>query len=210
MPAAAAGLRCNRSAPPCIYPSVSALEATLAPLAMAIPSAGGTEEHEAALVAAARAGDRDAFGQLVRLHQRRVFRLAGRFFRHPEDVEEVAQETFLAAWRKLHTYRREAPFEHWITRLCLNTCYGRLRRERPVETLPEELAGPEETGLEARLEAARLLARLPAADRLLLLLLHGEGWSVEEIARGLGWSLANVKVRAHRARKRLRRALEEA
>jgi len=163
---------------------------------------------EARLVAASRGGDRDAFSKLVRLHQRRVFRLVGRFFRGREDVEDTAQDTFLTAWQKLHTYRAEAPFEHWLTRLCLNCCYARLRRrtarELPLEAeLTARTADPD-----ARIEVERLLRPLKPADRFILLLLDGEGWSVAEIAQRLGWTRANVKVRAHRARKKLRRLLE--
>ena len=164
---------------------------------------------EEMLVAASRDGDREAFGELVRRHQRRVFRLSGRFFRRAEDVEEAAQETFLQAWRKLSTYRGDAPFEHWLTRICLNACYARLRKKRPEE---EELADDLEypaSDPDARLEVERLLSRLPPKDRFVLLLLDGQGWSVAEIAERIGWSQANVKVRAHRARKRLRRLLEE-
>lgn len=164
---------------------------------------------ETRLVEASRSGDRDAFGTLVRLHERRVFRLAGRFFRAREDVEEAAQETFLTAWQKLGTYRAEAPFEHWLTRVCLNTCYQILRKAKPTEELPEQLPARPQADAAARVEAGRLLATLPAKDRFLLLMLHGEGWSVAEIADRLGWSKANVKVRAHRARARLRRLVEE-
>jgi len=161
-------------------------------------------DRDASWVKAAQGGDRDAFGHLVERHQQRVFRLAGRFFRRPEDVEEAAQETFLTAWRKLHTFRAKAPFEHWLTRVCLNSCYMRLRRVKPEYELPAEV--PVEAGnVNARLDAERLLARLPPADRFLLLLLHGEGWSVAEIAERTGWSTSNVKVRAFRARLKLRR-----
>lgn len=172
--------------------------------------APAAHDLETRLVTASRSGDRDAFGDLVRLHERRVFRLAGRFFRAREDVEEAAQETFLTAWTKLDTYRAEAPFEHWLTRVCLNTCYQRLRKARPTEELPETgLPARPATDADARLEVERLLATLPAPDRFLLLMLHGEEWSVAEIADRLGWSKANVKVRAHRARVRLRKLLEE-
>jgi len=178
---------------------------------MPLEAAPGRLDDESALVAASRGGDPDAFSELVRRHQRRVFRLAGRFFRRPEDVEEAAQETFLAAWSRLGTYKARAPFEHWLTRVCLNCCYGRLRKERRVE-LPLE-PGPEPASRapapEAGLEVERLLATLGAEDRFILLLLDGEGWSVAEIAERLGWTRVNVKVRAHRARKKLRRLLEE-
>jgi RNA polymerase sigma-70 factor (ECF subfamily) len=187
---------------------------------------------EPELVRASVGGDEHAFAVLVRRYQGRVFRLAGRFFRQPQDVEEVAQETFLRAWLKLGTYSARAPFEHWLTRLCLRCAYDRLRRpaarqgrrsrsasalatappaagggapgDRPEEALEAPAADPT-----ARLEVQRLLARLAPADRFLLVLLEAEGWSVAEIAERLGWSKVNVKVRAHRARQRLRRVLEE-
>lgn len=167
------------------------------------------ERQEIDLVEASRQGDGDAFGELVRRHERRVFRLAGRFFRRPEEIEDVAQETFLQAWKKLGTYRAKAPFEHWLTRVCLNTCYGRFRKRKGDERPLEHDVAAEGHDPTARLDAERLLAHLSAEDRFVLLLLHGEGWTVAEIADRLGWSRANVKVRAHRARKRLRGVLAE-
>lgn len=198
----------------------------------------GAAAQEAELVRRSIGGDESAFAALVRRYQGRVFRLAGRFFRQPQDVEDVAQETFLRAWLKLGTYSARAPFEHWLTRLCLRCAYDRLRRpagretawrgrlsgvgaraaaptaalarggraaaDRPEEALEAPAADPT-----ARLEVERLLAQLAPADRFLLVLLEAEGWSVAEIAERLGWSRVNVKVRAHRARQRLRRVLEE-
>ena len=167
-----------------------------------------SDDPDKSLVAASRDGDSDAFAELVRLHQRRVFRLAGRFFRRREDVEDAAQDTFLTAWRKLGTYQARAPFEHWLTRVCLNCCYAKLRRKDPgMEPLeherPARTADPD-----AGMEVENLLRLLAPEDRFILLLLDGEGWSVAEIAERLGWTRVNVKVRAHRARKRLRGVLE--
>jgi RNA polymerase sigma-70 factor (ECF subfamily) len=166
---------------------------------------------EPQLVAACRKGDNDAFTQLVRRHQRRVFRLAGRFFRRPEDIEEAAQETFLTAWRKLDTYKAKAPFEHWLTRVCLNCCYELLRKRKGVDASLDERVEAAAPGPDpdAALEIEGLLRTLSPADRFILLMLEGEGWSVAEIAERLGWSRTNVKVRAHRARRKLRRLLEE-
>jgi RNA polymerase sigma-70 factor (ECF subfamily) len=162
------------------------------------------------LVAASRGGDAAAFERLVRQHQARVFRLAGRFFRHREDVEDVAQETFLTAWRRLSTYESRAPFEHWITRVCLRLCYARLRtyrrHEEPIGAA-ELIVQPHDPV--SAIDVERLLAQLTPADRFVLLLLDGEGWSVKEIALRLGWTATNVKVRAFRARRRLRRLLED-
>ena len=163
------------------------------------------DREEAAWIAATRGGDRAAFEALIKRYERRVFRLAGRFFRRPEEVEDVAQETFLTVWRKLDTYRAHAPFEHWLTRVCLNCCYARFRKRRPEEALDEvaELSvRGEDPG--QRLVAERLLATLEPEDRFVLQMLHGEGWTVVEISHKLGWSVSKVKVRAHRARRRLR------
>ncbi len=170
--------------------------------------AGSRAADEAALIAASREGDTGAFSDLVRLHQRRIFRLAGRFFRRREDVEDAAQDTFLTAWRRLSTYRGRAPFEHWLSRVCLNCCYARLRRARPEE-IQVDMSVLREPGFDphAAIEVERLLSRLSPGDRFVLLLLDGEGWSVAEIASRLGWTTMNVKVRAHRARKKLRKVL---
>ncbi len=182
-----------------------------ATLALTSPpsEADARQAEERRWIAASRDGDRDAFGELVRRYQQRVFRLAGRFFRRPEDVEEVAQETFLTAWTKLHTYAARAPFEHWLTRVCVRCCYARLRRRPDPEPLADadRPVGPGDPV--AGLEVERLLAHLGPADRTVLLLLDGEGWSTAEIADRLGWTRTNVKVRAHRARARLRRLVEE-
>ncbi len=182
------------------------------PMAMALASSkeGESEAAEVDLVAASCGGDPGAFAALVRRHQARVFHLAGRFFRQRADVEEVAQETFFAAWRRLSTYQARAPFEHWITRICLRCCYARLgaERQRSAPWPAQEPAAPMRDP-SAAIDLEALLSRLSPADRFVLLLLDGEGWSVQEIARSVGWSASNVKVRAFRARRRLRRLLED-
>ena len=187
------------------------MQVNLGTLALAVTPSSADERlaEERRWIAASLDGDRDAFGELVRRYQQRVFRLAGRFFRRPEDVEEVAQETFLTAWSKLHTYAGRAPFEHWLTRVCTRCCYARLRRRPEPEPVADADLRVEPGAPAARLELERLLARLEPADRVVLLLLDGEGWSTAEIAERLGWTRTNVKVRAHRARARLRRLVEE-
>lgn len=178
--------------------------------AMEMPLGATPHESEVSrLVAASRQGDSDAFARLVRLHQRRVFLLVGRFFRRPEDVEELAQETFVTAWRRLETYRGRAPFEHWLTRVCLRCCFHALRRRKreKLVTLENEPIAPS-ANPDAVVEVERLLQELRPVDRFILLMLEGEGWSVAEIAEHLGWTRVNVKVRAHRARRKLRVLLE--
>jgi len=180
------------------------------PLAMGMTLADDRDAAEAKLIARSRGGDQAAFAALVRRHQSRVFLLAGRFFRRREDLEDVAQETFFTAWRRLATYEARAPFEHWITRVCLRLCYARLaaerRREEPLP--PSDPAVPHHDPAVA-IEVERLLARLTPSDRFVLLLLDGEGWSVKEIAERIGWTVTNVKVRAFRARRKLRQVLED-
>lgn len=180
------------------------------PLALGMTEGSRGDAEETDLVAACRDGDQAAFAELVRRHQTRVFRLAGRFFRRREDVEDVAQDTFITAWRRLPTYAARAPFEHWITRVCLRLCYARLvadrRREAPIGS-PDTVMQPRDVA--AAIDVERLLARLNPADRFVLLLLDGEGWSVQDIAGRIGWTATNVKVRAFRARRKLRRALED-
>jgi RNA polymerase sigma-70 factor (ECF subfamily) len=179
-------------------------------LAIGMTAASHDDAEESELVAASLAGNQEAFAGLVRRHQSRVFRLAGRFFPRREDVEDAAQDTFITAWRRLGTYAARAPFEHWITRVCLRVCYARLGAERrrgaPLQTRDTVL---QPSDVAAAIDLERLLARLAPADRFVLLLLDGEGWSVKEIAERIGWTATNVKVRAFRARRRLRRALED-
>lgn len=175
-------------------------------------SAADAASGETLLIAAAREGDREAFGALVRRYEQKVFRLASRFFRQQSDIEEAAQESFLRAWTRLDSYRAEAPFEHWLVRVALRCCYDLLRTRREVdwgEERPEPAVPARTAPIEARLDLNRVLGRLAPKDRFILILLDGEGWSVQEIAARVGWTQINVKVRAHRARKRLRQLLEE-
>lgn len=186
-----------------IFSEASALPASTGPASAHLSRA------ERELIVACLGGDEEAFGHLVRQHERRVFRLVSRFYSRREDIEEIAQETFLLAWRKLNTYRGDAPVEHWLTRICLNCCYARLRRKTPTEEPFESEVEAPHHDPDARMEVAGLLRNLPPQDRFILSLLDGEGWSVSDIAERLGWTRVNVKVRAHRARKKLRKILEQ-
>lgn len=186
------------------------------------------DPEDDALIERSLGGDEDAFAQLVARHGRRVFTIARHFFRSPETVEDIAQETFTKVYFSLAGYRRGASFEQWVARIAVNNCYDELRRRKKRgESLLTELAEDDATWLETKLahvsferhfsegeraHAAevtdRLLSGLSPDDRLILVLLHAEESSVREIAGLLGWSEAKVKIRAFRARHAMRRALE--
>ncbi len=172
------------------------------------------------------AGEEDAFAELVGRTHRHVARIAGRFFRRREIVEEVVQEVYVKAFVGMSGYRAIVPFEHWLARVAVNACYDQLRRRRARPELSladvtedqgeffERLVGADDDGFwrreEARLTAERLLAALAPPERLVLTLLVLEELSVRDVAELTGWSSANVKVRAFRARRKLRAALARA
>ena len=88
------------------------------------------DESDASLMGRAARGDPAAFDDLVLRWKNRVFRLALRFFRRPEDAEDVTQEVFMKVYRTAATYRMDAPFEHWLLRIATNTCRDRMRSTR--------------------------------------------------------------------------------
>lgn len=183
------------------------------------------EATDAELVRLAAAGDEAAFEQLFLRHRRRVALIAGRFFRRREQIEEVVQESFTKAYFALTDFsnQQDASFAAWLARISFNVCYDELRRQkRRPESVLSEVSEAESTWLKEQLRAeddvesaavardlaTKLLSRLSAEDRLLLVMLEVEGLSVAEIAELTKWSVSKVKVRAHRARASLRRVLE--
>ena len=176
----------------------------------------------------ARAGDESAFAEMVRRYSPRVFRVAARFFRRREQVEEVAQEVFLKAFTQLEGFEGRGSLEGWLARIAANTCLNMLRsaRRRPELTasdLTEDeaawldnklagVAGERHRSVERAVVAADLTDRvfetMTPEDRLVLMLIDGEDASVKDVAELTGWSESNVKVRAFRARRRMREAVE--
>jgi RNA polymerase sigma-70 factor (ECF subfamily) len=173
------------------------------------------DEH---LVQATLDGDDDAFTELARRYKGRVFGVAARFAGNAAELEDICQEVFVQAYFKLRQYRRESPFEHWIVRITTHKCYDYLRKRRRIGlTLSVDAlfdSGYEPSAAQPpvahpdleRLHAA--LAQLSPKERLVITLLELEERSVQEIAGLTGWSAANVKVRAFRARAALRKLME--
>jgi RNA polymerase sigma-70 factor, ECF subfamily len=174
----------------------------------------------------ARDGDESAFEEIVRRYSSRVFHIASRFFRQRSQVEESAQEIFLRAYTRLADYEGRGSFEGWLTRIATSTCINLIRynKRRPefidltaeeTDWLEEKLttAGSRQRSVEDNLVAAdlanKVLQTLSSDDRLVLTLIDGEEFSVKEVAEMTGWSEAKVKVRAFRARRRMREAVEK-
>ncbi|MGA2751558.1 MAG: RNA polymerase sigma factor [Verrucomicrobiota bacterium] len=181
------------------------------------------DPSDAELISAVLNGDTPSFEPLVTKYQGRVFATARRYARRESEVEDIVQEVFLKAFQKLKGFRGDAPFEHWLMRLAVRTCYDFLRgHQRNRETTFTELTEPERDWLDQfvvqregageRADAARqlidkVLSRLSPPARLVITLLEIEERPVKEIAQMTGWSVTLVKVRAFRARAEMRKIL---
>ena len=171
--------------------------------------------EDAELVGKAIAGDDEAFAELVRRHKGTALRIAARFARHHAELEDLGQETFLRVYRDLRSFRGDAPFGHWLSRITVRVCYDALRKRRQeeknvsLEVLAAPLADPSsESGPSAQLARMildRAMSRLKPEDRLVITLFELEDRSVREVAEMTGWSETLVKVRAFRARQALKR-----
>jgi len=181
------------------------------------------ERTEAELIAAVLKGDAASFEPLIEKYSPRVFATARRYARRESEVEDIAQEVWLKAYQKLKSFRGEAPFEHWLMRLAVRTCYDFLRsHQRNRESAFSDLSEPEDDWLErfihqpgtvredsdaARQLVQRVLQHLSPPARLVITLLEIEDRSVKEISKLTGWSVPLVKVRAFRARAEMRKIL---
>jgi RNA polymerase sigma-70 factor (ECF subfamily) len=185
----------------------------------AAKAAGTVDDRE--LVRRAQREDQEAFEELIRRHQHRVFAVAGGILRRREDVEDIAQQVFVKAYFSLKRFDQRAAFSTWLYKITVNECWDLLRKKkvRPLvyeSDLSEEQAkqviaaegkdsgGPDISDrLEARQRVERLLEGLDERDRLMLILKEVEGFAVEEIAQVLDLNANTVKVRLFRARRRI-------
>jgi len=179
------------------------------------------------LAAFARAGDREAFRAIMQRCNQRLFRIARAVLRDDAEAEDVLQEAYTRAFAAIASFRGEAGIATWLTRIVLNEAHGRLRSRRPTADLDEvetvqgsaqvlQFPGrnaPEDPEADAaRAQIRRILERavddLPEPFRLVFILREVEELSVEETATHLGIRPETVKTRLHRARGRLRQALD--
>ncbi|WP_420265347.1 RNA polymerase sigma factor [Candidatus Magnetominusculus dajiuhuensis] len=160
------------------------------------------------------AGDEEAFNELVRRYKRKVFKITARFTRDQFELDDICQEVFIKAFKMLGKYRADAPFEHWLSKITINCCYDAIRKQKsraddvPLEDVGEFAAAPSYNKEKSYRELYGALDRLHPKDKMIIVLLELEEKSVREVAELTGWSETNVKVRAFRARWKLRRFLE--
>jgi len=176
--------------------------------------AEGDSINDAALLRAHVNGDLDAFAVLVARHKDRMWAVALRIMRNPEDAADALQDAYIAACRRAASYRGDAQVTSWLHRVVVNACLDRLRsmRLRETEPLPDNIDRSRKMGIitkdpveikEQRSVVAAALGTLNADQRAALVLVDMEGYSVEEAAQILGCAPGTVKSRCARGRARL-------
>jgi RNA polymerase sigma-70 factor (ECF subfamily) len=168
---------------------------------------------DAELLAAHRAGDQHAFGELVGRYRNRLWGIAVRTLHHPEDAADVVQEALVAAYRGAGAYRGEASVRTWLHRILVNACIDRIRRERRHHVVPlPEIEPPDRRpdvaiDVVTRMSVVEALAELPAHQRVAVVLVDVQGWPLNEVAEVLEVPVGTVKSRCARGRLRLGRLL---
>jgi RNA polymerase sigma-70 factor (ECF subfamily) len=176
---------------------------------------------DAELLERIRNGATDDFAGIVRRHQAPVFAILHRYERDTHKVEDLAQETFVKVWRALNQFDGRVPFEHWLSKIAMRVALDHLRREKRRQNevgLPELgddaldwlRCDDEKSELDGRAAAELLnlaMRELSPLDRVVITMQEIEGRSVKEICEATGASGVAVRVRALRARGKLRRAL---
>lgn len=204
---------------------------TLGPKAMSFElrnAEGQSRLSDDVLVERARAGSDEAFEQLILRHRSLVTRVARRYVASLADAEDLAQDAFVRAYQKLGKLKPGVPFKNWVVRITVNLCLDLLRKQkRHPEESASQMNQEDSTWLERQLGShsreeekrtaeardarellKRVLPKIAPKDQAILQLLYGEGLDVAEVAEMLGWTEVNVRVRAFRARRTLKKALE--
>lgn len=183
------------------------------------------DAKEADLIERAKAGDRTAFGELIRMHQRRVYACAIQMLADRGEAEDAVQETFLRAYRAIDRFDGRAELSTWLYRICINVSLNTLRRRRRVDAadiqdprLPEPAADPSQGATDPRQFAAarELYGKLGAALdelspslRATVIMVLIDGVPQKEAALALGCSEGTIAWRVHESRRRLREKLGE-
>ena len=175
---------------------------------------------DAQLVADVLAGDQAQYRWLVQRHQRAVFNAAYRLLGNQEEAADITQDAFIRAYQALDSFQRDKPMTPWLCRIAINLSLNRLKHRRPTVSLDDDLntfeiadASTEPQAQLLRVEQQRrvrwAVLALPPDQRAIIELRHFQGLSYDEIAAQMELSLASVKSRLFRARKKLRQILDE-
>jgi RNA polymerase sigma-70 factor, ECF subfamily len=182
------------------------------------------EENDAVVVAQVLAGDRDAFRVVVERHSRSLFRLAYRMTGNEQDAEDVVQETFLRAYRRLNKFEARSSFSTWLYRIAVNCSLDQSRKRRQQDEC-QASSNPEQVDLlsalpstdpsterlvlsaEVRKKVEATLNELTEKEKAAFVLRHYEGMSIEEVGRAMGLRANAAKNNIFRAVQKLRRAL---
>jgi RNA polymerase sigma-70 factor, ECF subfamily len=189
-------------------------------IGMSLPNrtSASIEQDDAALVIASKAGNQEAFALLVQRHQRRVFNLVYRMLQQYEEANEVTQETFLAAWQGLPSFRGDARFSTWLHRIAYNCALKQIEQRNRDTALQmaiqaEAIDTDERVGAELEIHDRQALVRehistLPAKYRVVLVLRHLQDMTYEEMAEILTMPIGTIKTHLFRARNLLKERLE--
>lgn len=170
-------------------------------------------DDDSILVSRAQAGDAEAYDQLMLRHQGSIARQMRRYAADAAVVEDLTQTVFVNAYQGLQRYRPEAPFTHWLRTIATNVGYEHWRREGkrgkfvPYHEYEDRLPvthAEDADNTERFDKLVALMDNLKPAERQILFLLYVDGNSIEEAARRMGWNRAATKMRAYRARNKLR------
>jgi len=163
-------------------------------------------------------GDGQAYARIVRRYQDQITTQIWRLSRRPADCEQLVHDVFVEAYLSLKHFQGRAPLLHWLRKIATRVGYrywkqqARLRRQATVPLEDWHKSSPVDDSVdvaEAAGQVHALLAQLPPRDRLVLTLIYLDGCSVAEAAERAGWSQTMTKVQAHRARKKLKKLLEQ-
>ncbi len=183
------------------------------------------DEQVRALVVRARAGENDAAGELMRSLYPLVAKIVRGYRPQQAAEEDLCQMIFVKVFTRLEQFAGKVPLSHWVSRIAVNECHNQLAAEKRRPEMREADLKPEQVALLQNLPGEhgeispsekfgvrdlveKLVASLPPVERLIIDMMYLQGRSVEETRSATGWSSAAIKVRAFRARQKMRRQLE--
>jgi RNA polymerase sigma-70 factor (ECF subfamily) len=164
---------------------------------------------ESESLARARRGDESAVTALVKSHRQRLIRIAGNMLHDRHEAEDVAQETFLKAFKVIGALRDDRAFASYLYKICVRLCMDRLRTRRAAPAFVDKAQASDAQSVEARVLVERLLQSLSPDLRMTLILRELEQMSYSEVSQAMNVPLGTVRSRLHAARERLRAVWRE-